>query len=74
MKIKADRYAQYKKDFGGMIDCEPADLYGKRVNLDKNDSTNLGKTADDIKDVYCLESSPTEKDMGGLAVEDNDNY
>lgn len=88
MKIRSDHFKEHEKEreesdarFEKMTgvkplhtgsDCEPADLYGKRVNLDMEDEENLEKTADDIQDVYGLEPSVIEPDNGGLAKEDDD--
>ena len=82
MKVKSDKYLGYEKErkarleaFGitSASDCEPVDMYGKRVNLDQNDASNLSKTADDIQDHYGLEPSPNEPDNGGLAEKDDES-
>ena len=77
-KIKSDKYKPFAdkqekayQDMGmewNKDQCVPVDLYGKRVNLDQNDATNLGKTADDIQDVYGL--TPGNDNSTGLAKEE----
>lgn len=61
MRIKSDHYKNYAEEmnerFGDFFGPElvPVDLYGKRVNLNKNDPTNMEKTAEDIKEFYGLD-------------------
>jgi len=86
MKIKSDHYKPYKekmeeisKDMKGMgfgvPDCEPADLYGKRVNLDQNDKSNLGETAEDIQEFYGLcDYNGNSKKMGGVSESNDESY
>lgn len=75
IRVPSDKYAQYKKNMPKdmIVDCEPVDLYGKRVNLDKNDPDNFEETAEDIQNVYGLKPSVNEQDQkteqGGVAHE-----
>ncbi len=83
VKVKSDKFAQYEKDRKSRLEafgvtptpgeCVPVDMYGKRVNLNQDDPTNLKETADDIQDTYGLEPSPNEPDNGGLATKDNED-
>ena len=54
MKIRSDRYNQYKKEYPSN-DCVPVDLYGKRVTVNKGDADNLKNIGEDIKEFYDLE-------------------
>ena len=62
MKVYSDKYKKYKEDrdemmMGGYFSGEivPVDLYGKRVNLEKDNKSNLEKTAKDINEFYGYE-------------------
>jgi len=52
MKVRADRYNEYKKEYGEYGDCIPVDLYGKRVTQGKDG--NLQDIAEDIREFYDL--------------------
>lgn len=66
MKIIDDKYRQFMQNQGNTLEAmgveiTPVDMYGRRVNLDKNDPTNLQKTADDIQDVYGMNTLDSDK-------------
>ena len=59
MKVKADRYGQYKKRMDSMMsspmgyECVPADMNGHRVFTEKG--VDLKDVEKDIRELYDLE-------------------
>ena len=55
MRVKADRYNQYKDKYGDDVNCIPVDMNGRCIFPDKNDPNNLKNAAEDIKEFYGLD-------------------
>ena len=59
MKVPVDYLKKHKEMCEAMgmdCDCEPVDMYGHRINLEKGDSSNLESTGKAIQEDYGLES------------------
>ena len=60
MKIQTDDYMLNKKHFDQMkkygMECDPVDMNGGYVALDKFGTDNLSKTQDSIRERFDLES------------------